>query len=206
MEALPLVYMARHGRTSLNKSGCFRGPIDAPLDSSGWNDAHTLAKYFEGVDLSHIYHSDKIRATSTAKTIADRKHMTATPNSNLQAWNVGDLGGEPKNPANLQLIEYHVQNPDEPLPGGESLNEFKSRVQPMLDDAIEMAIDSGCPVLLVAHSSVIHEAGTVLHDDHDAALVEPGGVACIFIKDGQLCAAPVYRPKLDHSLRAEAIT
>jgi broad specificity phosphatase PhoE len=190
-----LVYIARHGTTDLNQKDAFRGPIDAPLDKDGYRDAHTLAHYFEDIDISHIFHSDKKRTRETAKIIADRKNMKATGNPNLSAWNVGDLGGKPKDEQNLDIIEWHVNHPDDPLPGGEALNQFKDRIRPLIMEAVEAARENGVPILIVAHSSVIHEVGSMLTDDHEHTLVEPGGVCAIFIHNGELDAAPIFKSR-----------
>jgi broad specificity phosphatase PhoE len=195
MEKQVLVFVARHGVTDLNKRDAFRGPIDAPLDKSGVRDAHQLAHYFEPVDLSYIIHSDKKRTRETAKTIGDRKLMDIFPNEELRAWNVGDLGGKPKDEDNLAIVEHHVQNPDLPFPGGESLNEFRNRVRPILAQAIDKGEEIGIPLLLVAHSSVIHEIGTMLSGNHDYTLVEPGGVCAIYVGNGKLDAEPIFKAR-----------
>jgi broad specificity phosphatase PhoE len=191
-----LCYVARHGTTDLNQKNAFRGPIDAPLDKAGWRDAHQLAYYFEPIELSVIVHSDRKRTRSTAGLIAKSKdNIEVIENPGLRAWNVGDLGGQPKNKENEALVDWHVKHPDVPLPGGESLAAFKSRVRPLLAAAIDAAVKCGVPVLLVAHSSVIHEIGSMLSNDHEHTLVEPGGVAAIYIQNGKLDAEPVFKPR-----------
>lgn len=190
-----LVYVARHGTTDLNQQDAFRGPIDAPLDKAGFRDAHALAHYMKPIELSHIIHSDKKRTRETAHIVAERKGMEPLANPGLQAWNVGNLGGQPKTDENLDLVEWHVNHPDIPLPGGQSLNEFKTQVRPLIAEAIDKAIEIGVPILLVAHSSVIHEIGSMLAGDHDHTLVEPGGVTAIYIQDGRLDAEPVFKPR-----------
>jgi 2,3-bisphosphoglycerate-dependent phosphoglycerate mutase len=199
-----LVYIARHGRTDLNKRDAFRGPIDAPLDTTGRRDAHQLGFYFEPVDVCCIVHSDLHRTRETAKIIAQAKADCDAPhgNPNLRAWNVGDLGGKPKNEENQGIVDWHTAHPEVPMPGGESLNEFKARIRPLIVDAVEIGIRTGDPVLIVAHSSVIHEVGSMIGNDHEYTLVEPGGVAAIYIQDGKLDAEPVFKPRPKHS-RAE---
>src|SRR6266516_4780399 len=120
-----LVYLARHGSTDLNTSGCFRGPINAPLDTRGWNDANHLGYYFKPIDLAAIFHSDKQRTRETAAVVKREKepeeHVDTFENHDLQALNVGDLAGQPKDKENLKIVGWHVDNPEVPLPGGESL-------------------------------------------------------------------------------------
>jgi probable phosphoglycerate mutase len=190
-----LVYIARHGTTDLNKSDSYRGPIDAPLDKSGWRDANALAFYFEPVEICAIVHSDRKRTRATADLIAERKGVEAETNPNLRAWDVGDLGGKPKSKENEELVDWHVAHPSIPLPGGESLDEFKARVQPLIRDAIKLGAHAFAPLLIVAHSSVIHEVGTMIGGSHEYTLVEPGGVAAIYVQSGKLDAEPVFKAR-----------
>ena len=206
-QAHPLVYLSRHGETALNAQDSFRGPIDAPLNAKGWRQANTLKEYLSSVEFSHAFSSDKIRAVSTANKILEGRDLKNIENHNLRALDVGYLGGQPKNEENLAAIEYYVNNPDITIPDGESLNDFRGRVRPLIADAIQIALDCGIPVLLAVHSSVIHEVGVMLGGHHEYTLVEPGGVACIFIKDGELDAQPIFRPKTpEKQTRGETIT
>lgn len=192
-----LVYIARHGTTNLNKDGCFRGPIDAPLDSKGWRDANQLAHYLEAVDLAGIFHSDKKRTSDTADVIAQRhKDVPVFANRDLSGFNVGDLGGEPKSKENLDIIADHVKHPDKPMPGGESLNHFRTRVRPLIAEAVELAMEAGKPILIVAHSSVIREVDNMYGSGRSTALAEPGGVVAIYIQDGKLHVEPVFKPRV----------
>lgn len=201
-----LVYVARHGTTDLNVANCFRGPIDAQLDKEGWRDANRLAYYFGPIDLCVIVHSDKARTRETAKQIASKHDgVNVVENCGLNAFNVGDLGGKPKNKENLSTVEWHVENPDIPLPGGESLNHFRARVRPLIQDAINLALRVGRPVLIVSHSSIIHEVGMMIGGHHEYTLVEPGGVAAIFIQNGKLDAEPIFKPRIG-TPTAETIT
>ena len=90
-----LLYVCRHGQTSLNggKGGqdCFRGRVDVPLDKQGMKDACELAYYFEPIDLSFVAHSDRKRAEQTASKIAGAKDLEphATPNLRSEERRVG---------------------------------------------------------------------------------------------------------------------
>lgn len=202
-----VAYVARHGTTSLNQRDAFRGPMDVPLDAQGYRDAHALAYYFQPIELSAIIHSGKIRTRETAKQIASRKHdLPVLENCCLQAWNVGDLAGQQKTKENVAIVEDHVKHPDIPMPGGESLNEFRSRIRPMLDQAIDIGCQYSAPLLLLAHSSVIHEVGTVIGGNHEHCLVKPGGAVAIFVKDGYLGAEPVFKPLTNQPEGGEAVT
>lgn len=206
MAPIPICYLARHGQTLLNQKNCYRGSVDVDLDDTGYNQANRLAYYFEPIELSHIFCSSRQRAVHTAEAVASRKDMEVISHDGLRALNVGHLGGKPKNEENIAVVREHVENPSVPFPGGESLNDFRARVRPLLQDAIEVADRSGEPVLLVVHSSVIHEAGEMIHGDHRKALVKPGGVSCIFYNDGKLEVEPIFRPDSEEASRPEIIT
>lgn len=202
-----LVYVARHGTTTLNQKDAFRGPIDADLDAQGRRDAHQVAHYMGPVELSYIFHSDMSRTRETAKIIcAEHEGIDLQACPDLRAWNVGDLGGKPKSPENLAIVEYHVLHPEIPLPGGESLDTFKGRVQPIIQEAIDKAVEIGVPLLLVAHSSVIHEVGMMVAGDHGHCLVDPGGVCAIYVCKDKLDATPIFKSREKEPPSGEAIT
>gem|GEM_PF-4733952 len=101
--------------------------------------------------------------------------MVASPTSDLRAWNVGYLGGEIK-ADHQDDISYFQRNPDVAIPGGESLHAFRARVRPPILNAIHRGVETGIPSIVVAHSSIIHELGNLIHGDHTKGLVRPGGV------------------------------
>lgn len=204
-----LVYLARHGTTDLNESNCFKGHLDPDLNGSGWRDAHALAYYLEPIDLGSIFFSPRKRARHTAMIISKAKvNTTYHGNSNLRDLDVGDLGGKKKTPENKEIVKFHAENPDEVFPGGESFNEFKGRVRPLLVDAVRWALRNGKPTLLVAHSSVIREAGDLFNKDRHSTKVLPGGVAAVYCEDGELKATPIFKPDSEHigKSKAEIIT
>jgi broad specificity phosphatase PhoE len=192
-----LVFLVRHGTTILNEKNAFRGPIDVPLDKNGFRDAYILANLFEPIEIGYIVTSDKLRSVQTAKIIGDKKGIIPIQTEALRALDVGDLGGKERSPENIAIINYHtLDHPEESFPGGESLNDFRERVRPVLCEAIDEAMATGLPILLVVHSSIVHEAGVMAHGSHTATLVEPGGVAALSFEDGKLRAEPIFKPDL----------
>jgi broad specificity phosphatase PhoE len=203
----PLIYAARHGHTKLNGNG-FRGSIDVPLTKEGIQDAHKLAFFFEPIEVCCIVSSDKVRATETAKIIADRKCSCFHETESLRAWDVGMFSGKPKNAENKKLLEYYIANPEVPIPDGESLNDFKRRVRPCLIEACDLANENGMPMLLVVHSSIIHEMGSLFNGNQHSTLVWPGGAAAAFVKGDTIKAEPVFKaqPTFDMSSRADTVS
>lgn len=191
-----LIYGARHGQTSLNAENKFRGPVNVPLDATGQQDAVKLARFFAFKPIAAIFSSDKDRALETAHTIAQRKPgLQVNPTSALQAWNIGIFSGQSKDKYESVLKSEYSDHPDRQVPGGESLNEFRARVHPVFHQALQMAMHTKKPVLLVSHASVIHEMGAMFNGDHESAVVKPGGVTGVTTDGQSLQAVTLYRPE-----------
>jgi len=60
-----------------------------------------------------------------------------------------------------------------------SLTEFRARVRPAVEAKMVEGAKTGKPPILVVHSSVVHEIGMMINDDHQSALVEPGGAIVV---------------------------
>ena len=200
-------YVARHGRTQLNAQKAFRGSANPPLDSVGIKEAHKLADFFSDKEISHIICSDKQRATKTAEIIAKSKDIPTHQLACLRALNVGDFSGKPRNEESEAELQKYLDSPDTVIPGGESLNDFKRRIAPCLQNAIHMFCECGVPPLLVAHSSVVHETGAVLKGNHKSILVEPGGAIAIYFDGTKLDAKPIFKPlRVASGTKASTIT
>lgn len=203
-----VLYVARHGTTGMNMENKFRGDADPALDAKGYRDANELAFYFEPIELSFIVSSSKIRAATTAQVISLQKTLKKSVDDSCQfdlhpvlnellfPWNLGDFGGKPKSDENVREVQEYIENPDRPVPGGTSLNDFRARVRPLFKEAIEASINCGVPGLLVVHSSVIHELGETITGNHEAGHVKPGGVAAVYIQNGELGVEPIFKADL----------
>jgi broad specificity phosphatase PhoE len=191
-----ITYIVRHGSTQANAEHRFRGALDVPLDEEGEKDADNLATFFNGIQLGDAWTSDKQRAEKTADTILEPKGMSASPTPDLNAWDVGFLAGEKKD-EHEDDIKYYQRNSNEPIPGGESLNEFRGRVRRPLLRAIHTGLSQGVPTLVVAHSSVIHELGNLIHHNHSVALVKPGGVVAVRFNGKAFSAKPLLKANRD---------
>lgn len=196
------LFVARHGRTDLNEENLFRGNLDPPLDKNGFRDANELAYYFQPIELSFIVASSKQRAFTTAEVIYLAKKidpdeetnycLKPTGNDGLHPWDIGDFGGKPKSPENKADLQKYTDNPDIVVPGGTSLNEFKGRVRPLFEEAIEIGMRTGVPGLLVVHSSLIHELGEAIGNKD--AHVKPGGAVAVYSTDSGLKVQIIFKP------------
>jgi len=74
----------------------------------------------------------------------------------LRTWDLGDYEGLPETTETKKLIKKHENNPDLPIPGGETYNEFKQRITPGFEKLLKDAPDKS---LIVTHSHVIKTLG-----------------------------------------------
>ena len=115
-EALPLVYVARHGETAWTLSGQHTGLVDLPLTPNGECNARRLGERLKGLNFAKVFTSPLQRAARTCElagfgAVAETDH-------DLVEWDYGQYEG-------LRLAEIHRERPDwqifrDGAPGGES--------------------------------------------------------------------------------------
>lgn len=179
MNKQPIAYFVRHGTTGGNAADTFRGTIDYPLNESGQQDAKKLGQWFANKDISAVYASPKTRAQDTAHPIATPKGLKIQTVPALGPIDVGYLAGEPKKD-HAHVMDYFEKFPNEKIPGGESLTDFRERTQPPIKKILVEAAHSDKPVVAVVHSSIIHELNHIISGDHNQTLVKPGGVVGVY--------------------------
>lgn len=181
----PVAYFVRHGSTELNDQGKFRGPLNVSLDDKGRKQAEELANFLKTRKFSAAYHSSKKRTKETLEPILEKSQSDVKPKlvRDFDPFNVGELAGKPKNKENLDTIRYYQEHPEEKIPGGERLNDFRKRVDPKIKMALKKGESSKYPTLSVVHSSIVHELSHLLHGDHNKVKVEPGGVVGVYKDD-----------------------
>jgi broad specificity phosphatase PhoE len=173
-------YFCRHGETTLNKERAFRGTIDVELNEDGKKQAGELADLFSGRNFSSAFSSDKKRTKETAKVVLGKRKLKLKTIKHLDSYDIGDLSGQPKNDENMEIVRYYQEHPDEALPGGESLNDFRKDSDPKIAMVIRKGANARLPTIAFVHSSIIHEISYLLHGDHQMVKVKPGGVVAIY--------------------------
>lgn len=112
----------------------------------------------------------------------------------LLPLDAGKFTGEKKSDY-AEKMKYYHEHTDTPIPGGESIDQMNKRVRRPVFRALRAGVRTGKPSYVSSHSSVIHSLGHILHNDHKAALVEPGGVVAVTFDGKKFTAKPVFRPK-----------
>jgi probable phosphoglycerate mutase len=115
-DALPVVYLARHGETAWSVSGQHTGLTDLPLTKNGERNAHRLGERLKGLTFAKVFTSPLKRAARTCELAGFGG--AAETDRDLLEWDYGDYEGR-------RSAEIHVERPDWQLfrdgcPGGES--------------------------------------------------------------------------------------
>src|SRR6202163_248899 len=115
-DALPAVYLARHGETAWSLSGQHTGLTDLPLTSNGERNARRLGERLKSMTFARVFTSPLQRAARTCELAGFGSAAETDPD--LVEWNYGQYEG-------LRSAEILRHNPDWQLfrdgaPGGES--------------------------------------------------------------------------------------
>ena len=94
----------------------------------------------------------------------------------MRSWAIGDFTGKTKTPERKEQFQYYRDNPEVPIPNGESWNQFRERVQVAFQYLCSPY--KALPTLLVIHNSVIK---ALLDIDAKGDLIDPGGIIQVFM-------------------------
>ena len=140
----------RHGETANNEKDLTRGWGDMALTPEGKEEATKLGENLKD-EPDVLVSSDLKRAKQTADIISKQSGIPlAGTDPRLRTWNIGDYEGKPCAEADPILSKY-VKNPDIQVPGGESFNDFKTRVLGGIEDIMNQHQGK---VGIVTHSKV----------------------------------------------------
>jgi probable phosphoglycerate mutase len=122
-EALPIVYLARHGETAWSVSGQHTGRTDLALTPQGEQNAVRLGGRLKGLSFARVFVSPLKRTSRTCELAGFG--ALAERDENLLEWNYGQYEGR-------RSVEIHAERPDWQLfrdgcPGGESPQQVAAR-------------------------------------------------------------------------------
>jgi probable phosphoglycerate mutase len=125
------IYLVRHGRTSLNAQGRFRGRQDLPLDDRGFVEASEAASRLAGAGVRAVYTGPLLRSLQTAEVIAWASGVELFVEQGLIDLDHGVWTGLTWEEAGRAEPEALSRFREEPrhaaAPGGESMPEVESR-------------------------------------------------------------------------------
>lgn len=126
------VQIIRHCTTALNSSDPtvdrIRGWSDYELSERGRAHARELAARVAQNPPDILLSSNLIRAEQTATVIAAVLGLDLEiPGDDFRPWHLGEFVGRKSAEALPVIARHAVEKPNEPVPGGESFNSFRSR-------------------------------------------------------------------------------
>jgi broad specificity phosphatase PhoE len=124
-EALPVVYLARHGNTAWTATGQHTGLTDLPLTPNGECNARRLGERLNGMTFARVFTSPLQRAARTAELAGFGAVAETDPD--LVEWDYGQYEG-------LTSAQILAKRPDWQLfrdgcPGGESPAQIGERAE-----------------------------------------------------------------------------
>jgi broad specificity phosphatase PhoE len=90
-EALPIIYLARHGETAWSLSGQHTGITDLPLTERGERNARKLGARLKGLKFAQVFTSPLQRAARTCELAGF--DAVAEIDRDLLEWNYGGYEG-----------------------------------------------------------------------------------------------------------------
>jgi len=129
-----------------------RGWSDVPLTKEGRQEGQRAGIKLRGKGIEAIVASDLARSHETAVIIGNLVGVKPQFSHELRPWNLGSLTGKEMSEAQPVMEKYARQNPDKPVPDGESFNDFKNRALAGVAKAIRQA--KGMKLLIVTHHRV----------------------------------------------------
>jgi broad specificity phosphatase PhoE len=134
-EALPFIYLARHGETAWTLSGQHTGLTDLPLTERGERNARALGARLQGLPFAKVFTSPLQRATRTCELAGFA--AVAQADRDLVEWDYGRYEG-------LRTKEILAQRPDWQLfrdgcPGGETPEQIAARADRVVRRLREIA-------------------------------------------------------------------
>lgn len=156
--------LVRHGQTQANLAGVLQGQKDGVLTQLGAQQARMIGEFLKDRHFDIIYISDLKRTKDTAAQII-KHHPKADViyDQRIREVNVGNLEGKPWGSLGDAALQAKVDKMDFKPEGGESTNEFQSRIERFLEDITEKHV--GKSVLLITHGGVILASLLALTDE-----------------------------------------
>lgn len=192
----PVAYFIRHGETEGNDKDVFRGDKDWPLNEEGREQAEQLVRFFKHNKFSRIFCSDRKRVRQTLTPLAKDKGMRLVVIPNLESLNTGDFTDYPKSKKNVASIQWYSRHPEIIIPGGESFDAFRKRVDPQIWRVIKNGEEADKPVAVGVHGSTLKELHRLLYGTTiQKARVGTGGVEAVFKSAHGYEAIPVLGAK-----------
>jgi broad specificity phosphatase PhoE len=153
-----VIWLARHGQTAYNHTRRFQGHLPVPLDETGREQAHALAREAAGREWAALWCSPLERALETARIVGEAIAMQPRPDARFAETDCGDWTDRSFDEVQAADPEgfrrFITADPSFAFPGGESFARQGERVQAGLADVRAGEL----PALVVCHRGVMRLA------------------------------------------------
>lgn len=146
-QALPMVYLVRHGETAWTLTAQHTGRTDLPLNEQGERQARELGASLTALRIDRILTSPLQRARRTAELALPL--AVIAPDDDLMEWDYGAYDG--RSTADIELERPGWRLFRDGCPGGETLDSVGARV----DCVIGRIRARGGNVLVFAHREIL---------------------------------------------------
>jgi probable phosphoglycerate mutase len=136
-----IVHLVRHGRTTLNAAGRYRGRADPPLDDEGLRQAAAAGARLADAGLAAVYHSPLLRARQTAEAVGRAAGASITERAELIDIDYGNweaLTPEEAAARDPSAFRTFMEDPlKAEVPGGESVRSVADRMARAISALVE---------------------------------------------------------------------
>lgn len=190
-----LLYLVRHGTTTLNRENRYRGRRDIPLDAQGYQDAVDAARCLSRARLAAVYTGPLRRTIATAQIIADEgrvpdlRILHGLTNVDYGAWE--GMTAEEAVMFDPEAYALYQTSPSRAVcPLGERLSDAQHRMM----EAVQLIASRhrGEAVVAITHAVMIRLVFVQITGIDDETWRRPvgrGSVTAFYAKGGALCLA-----------------
>ena len=181
------ILLARHGETDWNRVGRWQGRADPPLNDAGRGQAAELAERLAGDGIAAIYTSDLMRASQTARVVADRLGLAVIEDAGLREIDVGSWSGFTRAEVERRFPEGYARWLDGEIGhDGETREELTERVVGAVERLAAAHPDD--TILVVTHGGAIRALRRYADGDPGDP-IENCGTSSLELVDGVLTVA-----------------
>jgi broad specificity phosphatase PhoE len=146
-DALPMIYLVRHGATAWTQTGQHTGRTDLALNEQGEREARQLGERLSNLRFDHILSSPLVRARRTAELVLGHTRIEA--DEDLTEWDHGAYEGR-------RTVDIQSDRPGWNLfrdgcPGGETIDAIGARA----DRVVDRIRSTRGNVLVFAHREIL---------------------------------------------------
>lgn len=155
------IILVRHGQSTGNKLRIVQGQKDCPLTELGEEQAEELAQQMlkDNFSCDSVYSSDLARAKRTTEILVEILKLEVTKyDERLREMNTGYRQGKKHDDLTTEEVQHQKNvfaDHDLKFPGGECVNEMKSRINESFEEIVQDHKENET-ILIVGHGGTLY--------------------------------------------------